>query len=362
MVLEKHENNFSNNMKKVTLKMIAEEAGVSISCVTRCVNGSGYVSEEKRAKVYAVMKEMNYIPNQQAKFLRGGQSKIIGHIHLATDENILFVKISATIERKSYERGYKTISYALEEGNNIQMLNEMLADLLSYGVDGIIINAGGEKNIIQEVGRRANSISVPVVMIERPADVYEIEKILIDNEEGSYVAVQRLHDNGHRNIAYLGVVQNAPVEKERYRGYVQAMKSINPEYYESHSYFVEEYTVENGYLKTLEIFDGMKEPDYPTAVFAASDILAAGVYRAFMEKGIQIPNQISVVGYDDTIAKFLSPPLSTMQLPVEEIAAAAVEALIKKVEEKERCTGNRTMKIGPIFVERSSIKNIRNDS
>lgn len=361
MSLEKDENYFSNHVKKVTLKMIAKEAGVSISCVTRCVNESGYVSEEKRQKVYAVMEKLNYIPNQQAKFLRGGQSKLIGHIHLSTDENILFVKIAATIERKSYERGYKTISYALEEGNKIQMLNEMMNDLLSYGVDGIIVNAGGEKNIIQEVGRKANSISVPVVMIERPADVYEIEKILIDNEEGSYVAVKRLHDNGHKNIAYLGVVQNAPVERERFRGYVQAMMNIHPEYYESHSHFVEEYTVENGYLKTLEIFKEMKKEEYPTAVFAASDILAAGVYRAFLEMGIRIPDQISVVGYDDTIAKFLSPPLSTMQLPVEEIAAAAVETLIKKAEGKERCTGNRTMKIGPVFVERSSIKNIKDE-
>ena len=78
-----------------------------------------------------------------------------------------------------------------------------------------------------------------------------------------------------------------------------------------------------------------------------------------MERKIQIPEDISVVGYDDTIAKFLSPPLSTMQLPVEEIAEAAVNALINKLEEKEQHSGNRTVKIGPVFIERNSIKNIK---
>ena len=171
--------------------------------------------------------------------------------------------------------------------------------------------------------------------------------------------MRRLQNAGHRRIAYLGVVQEEIVEQERYHGYLQAMKGIDEEYAIKNSYFAEAYTVENGYKGCLEILDKRTGEEQPTAIFAASDILAAGVYRALMERKIQIPEDISVVGYDDTIAKFLSPPLSTMQLPVEEIAEAAVNALINKLEEKEQHSGNRTVKIGPVFIERNSIKNIK---
>lgn len=349
-------------MKKVTMKMIADKAGVSVSCVTRCINESGYVSEDKKQKVFRVMEELNYIPNQQAKCLREGHSRLLGHIYASTDENIFFTKIATRVEKKSFEKGYKIISYALDTGN-VKTLNGLLVDLMSYGVDGIIINSGCDREILEEIGRKVKKMSVPMVMIERPADVYEIEKILVDNAEGSYIATQRLHRAGHKKIAYLGVEQQEIVEQERYHGYLQAMKGINQEYALAHSWFVREYTVENGYKECLRMIeDNRGTEDFPTAIFAASDILAAGVYRALMEKNIRVPDEVSVVGYDDTIAKFLSPPLSTMQLPVEEIAEAAVNVLINRVEGKEHYAGNRTIKIGPVFIERESIKEIADES
>lgn len=355
IINEECENKIISDMKKVTMKMIADRAGVSLSCVTRCVNGTGYVSDEKKQKVFRVMEELNYIPNQQAKCLRQGHSKLFGHIYMATDENIFFTMLATRIERKSFKKGYKIISYALNEGD-AQKLDNILNDLLSYGVDGIIFNCGKAREIVDGIGKKVKKMSIPIVMIERPADVYEIEKILVDNAEGSYVATKNLSIMGHKKIAYLGVNQVEIVEQERYYGYVQAMKDIDYEYAQNHSYFVENYTVENGYRKTLEILE--KNNELPTAIFAASDILAAGVYRALTEKNVKIPDKISVVGYDDTIAKFLSPPLSTMQLPVEEIAEMAVEVLIDKIEGKGQQLTNRTVKLGPVFVERESIKNI----
>ena len=351
------EKNSRNNMKKVTQKMIAEEAGVSLSCVTRYINGSGYVSEKKKEKVRAVMETLHYIPNQQAQYLRGGQSRVIGHIHTALNENFLFVKIASSIELESYARGYRTISYSLEPDNTRQ-LEEMMTDLLSYGVDGIIINTGDDRSVIRQIERVAGSITAPMVMIERPSNAYGIEKLLFDHAEGSYISTKKLYGAGHVDIAYLGVKPTVPVEQERYQGYVQAMQDINCAYYKSHSWFVDCYSVENGYAKSLEIFADLEEEAFPTAVFVSSDILAAGVYRGFMEMGIRIPEQISVVGYDDTIAQFLSPPLSTMRLPAEEIAETAVDILIRKIERQEQHSGNRTTKIGPVFIERNSIRKI----
>ncbi len=340
-------------MKKITLKMIAEEAGVSISCVTRYINKSGYVSAEKRKKLDAVLERMKYIPNQQARSLRGGSSKLIGHIYLNSNENIFFAKIAVEIEKKSFERGYRTISYALEP-ENAGALNDILLDSCFYGVDGVIINSGDVKGIMNEIREKIEEVPVPVVMIERPADVYGIEKILIDNEEGSYIATKRLNGAGHKRIAFLGVGRDSAVENERYYGYQQAMKSIDSGYAKEHSYFVDEYLVENGYRKTVELLKNCEEQERPTAIFATSDILAAGVYRALMELHINIPEEISVVGYDDTIAQFLSPPLSTLQLPIEEIGEAAVDTLISKINNPSQNV--KTVKISPVFVERDSIK------
>ena len=179
------------------------------------MNNSGYVAEEKRRRISEVMDRLHYIPNQQAKCLRDGCSKLIGHIHVTSEENILFTKIAATIERESFSRGYKTISIAFEEGN-MEMVENQLRDLLAYRVDGIILNPGINGKIVKELGEKVKGLTIPMVMIERPADVYEVEKVLVDNTEGSYIATEKLLAAGHRKIVYLGRESEEPVEQERY--------------------------------------------------------------------------------------------------------------------------------------------------
>lgn len=362
--MEKCEKNSQINKKtsnKVTLKMIAEKAGVSVSCVTRCINNSGYVAEKKKEIVRAVMEELNYVPNRHARMLRGEKSRLLAYIYWAADENIFFTKIATRIERISFEKGYTVLSFALTNANT-HTFKDMMETLMSYGVDGLIFNTGDNTSIIAKVREVVRKISVPVVMIERCGNIYEVEKVLIDNTEGSYIAVSKLADFGHHRIGFLGVEPKKKVEKERYRGYEQAMQEINPEYVSEHSYFATDYTVENGYNRFGKILDDIQmEDDRPTAFLIASDILAAGAYRAAVERGIRIPEDISLIGYDDTIAEFLAPPLSTMQLPAEEIAEAAIDTLIEKIEDLSSYDGHRTVKIGPIFIERSSVKKIEEE-
>lgn len=346
---------------KVTLKMIAEKTGVSISCVTRCINNSGYVSEKKRKRVQDAMEELNYVPNRQARMLRGEKSKLLAYIYLAQDENIFFTKIATRIERISLEKGYTILSFALTNANTATF-QDVMKSLMSYRVDGLIFNPGSNQSIIEKVREVVKTISVPAVMIERCGDIFDVEKVLIDNTEGSYIAVSKLAEYGHRRIGFFGVEPNTKVEEERYKGYQQAMKEVDSEYASSHSYFTTEYTVENGYNKFLEILNIIQNEDEnvrPTAFLIASDILAAGVYRAITEQGMKIPEDISLIGYDDTISGFLAPPLSSMQLPAEEIAEAATDILIERIEDSAQYSGHRTVKIGPIFVSRCSVKDIR---
>lgn len=349
-----------SKIKKITLRNIAEKADVSLSCVARYVNKSGYVSKEKSAKIARVMEELHYIPNQQAKALRGEDSRLLGNVYLDTDENTFFSKVSRRIERIGLERGYCTLSFVIRP-ENVEILDNVTTSMMAYGVDGIIINTGSEKRFMQAANKMIRTLGIPAVMIERSEDIYEVEKVLIDNSGGSYAAVSELIKKGHKKIAFIGVTPREAVEAERYRGYVSAMQLIDKDYASSHSYFVEDYSVEEGYLSCTKIFRNQSQENYPTAIFASSDILAAGVYNALREIGLRIPEDISVVGYDDTIAQFLAPSLSTLKLPVEEIASAALNMLIEKITNGQTYTGHKTVLISPVFVNRSSIRTFSDD-
>lgn len=341
-------------MKKVTLQTIADAAGVSASCVTRCINNTGYVSKKKREKILKIMDELHYVPNRQAQCLRCGKSGLLGYIYISTDENILFTKTAMALERQSSERGYGIISVAL--GNvDYEKIKEALTLMCSHKVDGILFNTGDAISFDSNIENLIKSINIPVVMIERVMDIYEVSKVLVDSEEGSYIAANRLYQEGHTKIAYLGVEQIHKVDQERYVGYLRAMERINPEYAAKHSYFTDSYTIKCGYEKCLEILRNTDSQSRPTAIFVASDILAAGVYQAFSELNVRIPDNISLIGYDDTIAAFMSPPLSTIQLPVDEIAEAALEIIFEKNDKKSSHTGNKTVKIGPKYTERQSV-------
>lgn len=346
-------------VKKITMKDIAKKAEVSISCVARYINKSGYVSEEKMKRIEQVMEQLHYIPNQQAKGFRDGKSKLIGHIHKSSEENIFFSKMAEAIGKEGFARGYQTISVAFE-GDNIEAVEQQMMALLTCRVDGIILNPGTDGEIAINISEWAKKYDIPLVMIERTAEIFEIDKILVDNAEGSYLATNILIAKGHSKIAYLGVEVVSTVEKERYYGYVQAMKQVDERYAKENSYFVKRYFVEDGYQKCMEILDKM-EGRLPTAIFVASDILAAGVLRALSDKNISVPEQISVVGYDDTIARFLSPPLSTLRLPLEEIASAAVGMLIDSIGQEESLTtlSKKMIKIGPTYKERKSVRELQ---
>ena len=338
------------------MKDIAKEAGISISCVARYINKSGYVSQEKSVKIGEVMERLHYIPNQQARYLREGKTRLIGHVHASSAENIFFSKVAEEIEKASIVAGYQTISISLESENK-EVIEQQLMTLLACRVDGLILNPGANGEVARIINEWAKRFEMPIIIIERPTDVYEISKVLVDNIEGSYLATDILISKGHKKIAYFGVDPIKAVEKERYYGYLHAMTMLNNDYANKHSYFTDDYTVENGYNKCLEILE-LLEGDLPTAICVTSDILVAGVLRALQEKQICVPEEISLIGFDDTIARFFSPPVSTMKLPIREIALAAIELLMEIIETDEAAS-TRTIKIAPSYKERESVRELK---
>ena len=337
-------------MQRIRMLDIANKAEVSLSCVARYLNDTGYVSEAKREAIGKAVEELGYVPNRTAKILRGENSHLIGHICTYADENIMFSKMAMALEREAYARGYQVITFFYEEGKS--SLQEMFDTLISYHVDGVILNCAVAEEHAKELQRYVREVAVPVIMIERCLDIYEIDKVLFNYSEGSYVAARQLLLAGHECIGYIGRKRLRSVEIERFAGYQTALKERNIEVPPEWIRDVEEYTIQNGYEAARDLL----RSDIPfTAIFASSDLLAAGVLRAAAELGISVPEKLSVVGYDDTIAEYMTPPLSTLRLPLSEVAKAVLEILIDKSKGTSQPSVGKTISLSPLYIERASV-------
>lgn len=342
-------------MKK--LSDIAKEANVSVTTVARYVNQSGYVSKKTQQAIQEAIERIGYMPNHTAKALRNGQSKILGHIVPYSPVNTFFQKLSYSVNKRAYESGYQVLSVVMGDHNS-EELKEMVERLLSYQVEGIIFSSFIQNEMDSEIKEYLDSLKVPIVMIERAVECFGIDKVLINSAEGSYMLTRKLLEAGHRDIVYIGKQLKYKVEKERYKGFLAAMLergiSISEE---DQLFFAEEYTVEDGQLQTEKMLQMKK---LPTAIVAASDILASGVLIALYNNNLRVPEDISVVGYDDTIAQFLCPPLTTAHVPVGELARSAINILIDKLNtSKGECGKNIT--VSPYVIERQSIRRLREE-
>lgn len=342
-------------MKK--LSDVAKEANVSITTVARYVNQSGYVSQKTQQAIREAIERVGYMPNHTAKALRNGQSKILGHIVPYSPINTFFQKLSYSVNKLAYESGYQVLSVVLGE-HTPEALKEMVERLLSYQVEGIIFSSFIQNEMDKEIKEYLDSLVVPIIMIERAAECFGIDKVLINSAEGSYILTRKLLEAGHRDIAYIGKQMKYSVEKERYKGFLAAIQergiSVNEE---ERLFFAEEYTVEEGEAQAEKM---LRMQRLPTAIVAASDILASGVLNALYRHNLRVPEDVSVVGYDDTIAQFLCPPLTTAHVPVGELARSAINIMIHKLSNKKgECGKNIT--VSPYLIERQSVGSPREE-
>jgi len=342
-------------MKK--LSDVAKEANVSITTVARYVNQRGYVSQKTQEVIQDAIQRVGYTPNRTAKALRNGQSNILGHIVPYSPINTFFQKLSSSVNQLAYENGYQVLAVVLDN-NKLETLKEMVDKLLSYQVEGIIFSSFIQKEVDNGIKNYLDSLDVPIVMIERAEECFGIDKVLINSAEGSYILTQKLLECGHRDIAYIGKKMKYSVEKERYKGFQAAMQKRGLSVSEhDRLFFAEEYTVEEGKEQAGRMLQTKK---LPTAVLAAPDILAAGVLDVLYEHNLRVPDDISVVGYDDTIAQFLCPPLTTAHVPVGELARNAIDIMIDKLCNNKGKYG-KNITVSPYLVERKSIGSPREE-
>ncbi|MCK9171109.1 MAG: LacI family transcriptional regulator [Treponema sp.] len=307
----------------ITINDVAKKAGVSTATVSHVCNNTRYVSDDLRQKVFSAMNELNYKPNLMARGLKGGSLKTIGLI-VPDCTNFFFAEISRAIDRCCFSMGYNII---LCNTDNDSRQQSSYADMLiSKQVDGvIIISSDYSGNDIDKFKQYA----VPLVIADRESADKSVNSIFVDNEKGSYEAVSYLLGLHLKKIACITGPERIISSNQRLKGYRKAFRDAGRAIDERYI-FTGDFHFEGG-IAAFEYFQ--KLPEMPDGIFASNDMMALGFMHRAISGGIKIPEQISVIGFDNTqLANIMLPQLSTVAQPIDEMAEISVRNLLGQIE------------------------------
>ncbi len=301
---------------------VAKQAGVSVATVSRVLNGSAHVTESARRNVLRVVKELNYQPNRVAQRLRAGRSHVIGLI-ISDIQNPFFTSVVRGIEDVAYQHSYSLVLCNSDE--DIQKEQLYIDVLSSERVAGVIIMPTGIDCCAP--------LRMPVVMMDRVVTGLATDTVDVDNVAGAYAATQHLIQLGHTRIGLVGAPPNISVGIERQRGYVNALGDHGIRTGDA-LIRTGNFKENGGYQATHALLD--LEPR-PTALFVANNLMTLGALNAIHERGLKIPDDISIVSFDDMPwAHLLQPPLTAIVQPTYELGQRAAELLLGRLKDRTK--------------------------
>ncbi|MCS0452815.1 substrate-binding domain-containing protein [Vibrio diabolicus] len=336
-----------------TMKDIAKLAGVSTSTVSHVINKTRFVSEEISERVNNAAKELNYYaPSALARSLKVNRTKTIGML-VTTSTNPFFGEVVKGVERSCYNKGYSLI-LCNTEGDNERM-RQSINTLLQKRVDGLILMCSSLEGERIDVFERYPDI--PVVVMDWGPMLFTSDKIQDNSLRGGYLAAKYLIDCGHTEIGCITGPLIKHQAQMRYEGYKRAMNEAGLEF--NANWIIEsDFECEGGYQAFMKM---AQRGALPSSIFVSNDMMAMGVINAANELNIKVPEQISIIGYDDIhIAKFMSPSLTTIHQPKYRLGQAAVETLVRKLDDKS--TEAQVVQLEPTLVERKSVKILKSSS
>lgn len=303
---------------------VAKLAGVSTATVSHVINKTRKVNPDTTARVEAAIQELHFQPNQQARSLKTGQSRLIGVLNYYTVDDY-FAEILSSLETTAFNAGYNVLlRHPLHDD---QRKESDLNYWINQNIDGLIINS---PEVDDEYYALLKNINCPCVILHINDLDCSCDTIQINDFEISKEAVQYLIQQGHRRIACIaGYTNDKHTASKRRLGYEAALReagiSILPEFLANTDYGIEE-----GYQQCLNL---MKLPHPPTAIFTYSDLLAIGVMRAANDLGLTIPGDLSIIGFDDiALASYTTPRLTTIHQDKDKIGKLAVKQLLKRIQ------------------------------
>lgn len=327
-----------------TMKDVARLAGVSTSTVSHVINKDRFVSEAVTRKVDAAIKELNYAPSALARSLKIKQTRTIGML-ITASTNPFYSELVRGVERSCFERGYSLV-LCNTEGNE-QRMNRNLETLMQKRVDGLLLLCTETHQPSREIMQRYPSI--PTVMMDWSPFDGETDLIQDNSLLGGDLATQYLIDKGYSRIACItGPLDKTPA-RLRLEGYREAMTRAGlaiPAGYEITGDF--EF---NGGFEAMQTLLSHKQR--PEAVFVGNDAMAVGVYKALYQAGLRIPQDIAIIGYDDIeLASYMTPPLTTIHQPKDELGELAVNVLIHRMAQPT--IQQQRLQLTPVLMARGS--------
>lgn len=305
-----------------TMTDVARRAGVSPATVSRVLNGNVNVAEATRKKVLKAVEELNYRPNRLASALVTKKTRALGLL-LPDVSNPFFAEVARAVEREAARMGYSVFVCNTDDRPEVE--ERSLSDLRQRGVDGIVAapSLEGSTSIAG-----ALEAGYPICFLARDVPTLAVTCVKVDDFRGGYLAARHLIELGHRRIAMVSEPENVPSAPDRVRGYRHALSEAGIE-----GAGLVLAAGETSIRAGIDAAGGLLGPDRPTAVFCANDILAIGVMHGLRREGVEAPRDVSLVGFDGTVlASVVDPTLTTVAQPIDQMAKAAVQAVVAEID------------------------------
>ncbi len=337
-------------MKETTLNNIAEKCGCSVTTVSRVINGNSEryrISAETAEAVMAEVTRTGYIPSFTAQSLQSKRSWMIGLL-LPSIANPYFADMASHIVSELYKSGYTAM--LVDTMEDAARLDRSARALLLRHVEGMIaVPCGQDSSVLEMVGKK-----VPLVLVDRFYENSSLSYVTTNNFKGGYDATRLLIGAGHRRIACIQGELDSMPNRERVRGFLKAMEEEGFTGYASLA--GDEFSVQNGYLSTKMLLF-RKEP--PTAVFALSNNIMLGALKAIRESGLSVPDDISLVSFDDNLyMDYLTPSITRISQPVENMAKLSVKILLDHLDHNGNVSAGSQIRLLPSIIQGASVAKI----
>ena len=335
-------------MKKSTIYDVAKIAGVSPSTVSRVMNAPEIVAEDTRQKVMNSVKELAYIPNMIAANMPRRRTNYIGLI-IPDITNIFFSNLVRGVQDVCEKHGYSVLVVNSDDSQGKE--GRYLKLLYSRRVDGVILTVAGyrEKKFPEEELFLLKKMNI--VLIDREINGMMAPIVKVNNFTGAYSAVKYLLAMGHKKIMYLAGIEGTRTNQEREKGYLSALKKAHINWKKE---MTADFRLDTAYQKIMHYWLKLKNLDeLPTAIFAANDLMAIGALKAFTQIKIRVPEDISIIGFDNIpFSDCTYPPLTTIAQPTYQMGQKAVETLLRLIDKKKI---KKSVEFETKLIERDSV-------
>nr|WP_315231249.1 LacI family DNA-binding transcriptional regulator [uncultured Albidiferax sp.] len=325
-----------------SIKDVARHANVSISTVSHVVNRTRFVSDKARQDVEAAIRALGYVPSAVARSLKSNTTRTLGML-IPNCSNPYFAEIVRSVEDHCFASGYTLILCNTDDEPLRQSV--YLKVLAEKRVDGLIIISTGEDSDLQDL---LQGLTTPTVLLDREVTHVHCDLVETANVQGGQMATEHLVALGHRRIACIGGPAELSPSAQRIQGWRNALAAAALD--ANDLLWHSDFSSQGGFTAMQAI---LQSPQQPTAVFVCNDLMGIGALSAAHEAGLRIPQDLSIIGFDDIeLARFTSPPLTTIVQPKQRIGMLAVDMLLERIQGGR--TDTRQVLLQPELIVRAS--------